>query len=91
MAIKYFLIVFSINLFAIAYVWQNIEVMKLKMDYRKALVDERDINNRNDRLKYEIARFKRIDVIEEYARRVGMRKITPDDFDIIVTGKQSKR
>ncbi|MFH0977542.1 MAG: hypothetical protein V1874_17320 [Spirochaetota bacterium] len=78
--IKYFITALSVVVFVILYVWQNVEVMKIKIDYRKALKEERQLINMNDRLKYEIERYKRMDMVERYAAENGMRELTPHDF-----------
>lgn len=78
--IKYFFTAFLIIVFVIFYVWQNVEVMKIKIDYRKALKEERQLINLNDRLKYEIERYKRTALVEKYAAESGMRELTPYDF-----------
>ncbi len=54
--------------------------MKIKIEYRKALNEERQLQNRNDKLKYEIERFRRIDLVEKFAVERGMRELTPYDF-----------
>jgi hypothetical protein len=54
--------------------------MKIKIDHRKALNEERQLINKNDRLKYEIERYKRTDLVERYAVENGMRELTPYDF-----------
>ena len=41
---KYFSVVFLICLFVIAYVWQNIEVMKIKMEYKKLVKVEQELS-----------------------------------------------
>jgi hypothetical protein len=69
-----------IIIFFILYVWQNVEVMKIKIDYRKALNEERQLINKNDKLRYEIERYKRMDLVERYAAEKGMRELTPYDF-----------
>lgn len=54
--------------------------MKIKMDYRKALSEERQLINRNDRLRYEIERFKRMELVERYAGLSGMKELTHNDY-----------
>ena len=70
----------SFIIFIIFYVWQNVEVVKIKIDYRKALSEERKLINRNDKLRYEIERYRRMDLVEKYAAENGMRELTPNDF-----------
>lgn len=88
---RYFLIALAMIIFVILYVWQNIEVMKIKLEYSEALEKERDLIKMNDRLRFEIEKYKTMDLIEAYAERYGLRKITPRDFEIIVVRKEKKR
>jgi hypothetical protein len=69
----------------IFHVWQNVEVMKIKLDYRKALSEETKLINKNDRIRYEIERYKRMELVEKYAAENGMRELTPYDFVTIYT------
>lgn len=84
---KYFIIAFLIILFVIFYVWQNIEVMKLKIEFRGALMKEQQLVTDMDRLWYEIERYKTMEVVEAYAKRIGMRSVTPNDF-VVIRGKK---
>jgi hypothetical protein len=88
---KYFLVAFVMIIFVILYVWQNIEVMKIKLEYSEALEEEKELIKRNDRLRFEIEKYKTMDLIEANAERYGMRRITPRDFEIIVVRKDKKR
>lgn len=88
---KYFLIALAMILFVILYVWQNIEVMKIKLEYSEALEKEKELIKMNDRLRFEIEKYKTMDLIEAYAERYGLRQITPRDFEIIVVRKDKKR
>jgi len=78
----------GIILFVILFVWQNIEVMKIKMDYRRGLQLERQIEMRNDRLRYEIEKLRRMDAIERYAETHGMRRAGPEDIEVIEAVKK---
>lgn len=80
LVIKYFITALLCILFVIIYVWQNVEVMKIKIDYRKALKEERQLINMNDRLRYEIERYRRMELIEKYAAENGMNALSPYDF-----------
>lgn len=73
----------SVVVFIIMYVWQNVGMMKLKMDISKLAQEETQLMKMNDRLRYEIERYRRMEVIERYAKQTGMREITPDDFETI--------
>ncbi len=70
--------------FVILYVWQNIEIVKIEIIYRNLKNRERQLVKDNDRLLYEIERYRRMDVMEEYARKKGLRKILPKDFEVLV-------
>ena len=75
----------SVILFVILYVWQNIEVTKIKITYMNVLKEERQLTNSNDRLRYEIEKMRRVDIIEKEAASLGMRELRVDDFVTIVT------
>ena len=77
-------------LFVVIYVWQNIDMMRMKIDYEKALRTEKQLIKDNDRLRYEIEKFKSMDVIIKYAEENGMKRLTPMDFDAIVIRKKRR-
>ena len=70
-------------MFVVAYVWQNIEVMRVKMNYRKLQADERAMVNRNGRLIYEIERLRNYQSVSRLAQSKGYKKISPSDIDVI--------
>ena len=49
------------------------------------LKEERQLTNSNDRLRYEIEKMRRVDIIEKEAASLGMRELRVDDFVTIVT------
>jgi len=78
---------FIMCLFVIAYVWQNIEVMKIKMEFRTLAAIERElIMTRDLYLIHREAGF-RADLIARDLPGSGIRRITPDDVEIIDIGK----
>ena len=87
---KYFFIAGVMIIFVILYVWQNIEVVRMKMEYNTALQREEQLIKINDRLRYEIERYKRMELIDAYAAQSGMRALMPEDIDIIVSRKKKK-
>ncbi len=89
--IKYFTIIFFMSVFVILYVWQNIEVVKMEIEFRNYKSRERQLVEDNDRLLYEIERYRRMDVIQEYARKRGLRKILPRDFEVLVIDKTNAK
>lgn len=86
--LKYFAIVLVISLFAVCYIWQNIEVMKIKMDYRKYRDREKALVKDIDRYRYLIERSRRGEVIDRYAQAHGLRQVTPADIDVIRVEKK---
>lgn len=72
------------SVFVILYVWQNIEVVKIEIEHRNLKSRERQLVRDNDRLLYEIERYRSMDVMEEYALKKGLRKILPKDFEVMV-------
>ncbi len=87
--IKYIGIVTGVILLVVLYVWQNIEVMKMKMAYRENMAIEKRLVKENDRLRAEIERYRRVDVAERYARSRGMRELTPADIIVLRDGKKN--
>ena len=59
-------------------------MMKMKIDRHKTIQLEKRIIKQNDRLRYDIEKYKRLDNIIDYAERNSMIRITPDDFETIV-------
>jgi len=72
------------SLFVILLVWQNIEIMKIKIERRNLLKRENQIVRENDQLLYEIELYRRMDAVQAFARKNGYRPILPDDFDVMV-------
>ncbi len=88
--IRYIGIAAFMIFFVVMYVWQNVEVMKAKMEYRKGVAVEKQLVRDNDRLRYELEKYRRGERVDEYARMKGMRPVTPDDFDVVSIRKKSK-
>ncbi|MCP4129385.1 MAG: hypothetical protein GY754_00075 [bacterium] len=80
-----------LSVFLVLYVWQNVEVMRLESNYRKELSAKKDLIKENDFLLYKIEQYKRMENVERYARENGLREITPEDFDVLVSKGTNKR
>lgn len=80
---RYFTIALLMIIMVISYVWQNIEVTKINLDYRKLLRTEKRIIKDVDRLKYQIEQFRTMEAMEYYARSHGLRRVKPGDVDVI--------
>ena len=87
---KYFSIALMISIFVVFYVWQNIEMMRMKMDYKKLIRTEKEITDVNDKLKYELERLRTFDHIEANAGKSGLRHISPEDLVVIKINEGDK-
>jgi len=84
----YFAIALFMIVFVILYVWQNITVMKVKMNYRNALRQEEVAKKKNDRLRYEIEKLKQMGYVSDQARLRNMTVLRPENIEVIETGKK---
>jgi hypothetical protein len=82
--VRYMLIVAGMVFFVVLYVWQNIEVMKIKMDYRAAIERQRVLIAEHDRLIGLIEDARRMEHIDAYAAREGLRPARPSECLVIV-------
>ena len=80
---KHFGIVFVMSLFVILYVWQNIEIMKTKMDYKKMVKTEHALTERNAKLKFELEKLRNFSSMESNAGRIGLSRIKPSDVIVV--------
>ena len=87
---KYFTIVFMISIFVVFYVWQNIEMMKLKMDYKKLIRTEQEITVVNDKLQFEFERLRNFRSIEANADKNNIKPISPTDLVVIKIDEEVK-
>jgi len=71
------------SLLVILYVWQNIEIVKIGMENDALAAQERRLVNYNDRIRYEIERYRRTDLVEERAQRGGYRQVLPGDIEVM--------
>ena len=79
-----------ISIFVVFYVWQNIEMMKMKMDYKKLIRTEKEITVVNDKLKYEYERLRSFRYIEANADKNNLKYISPADLVVIKIEEDSK-
>ncbi len=81
---KYFSVAFLLTICVILYVWQNVEVMKMRMEYRKLNRASQSLVVENDRLRFEMERYRRIEILEKRGAAQGMKKIVPGDVEVLV-------
>ena len=87
---KYFSIVLMISGFVVFYVWQNIEMMKMKMDYKKLIRIEREMTVVNDKLRYDFEKLRNFRNIEAGADKKNLKHVSPDDLVVIKIDEGSK-
>jgi len=80
---RYFVIVFLTTLFVIGFVWQNVEVVKIKMEYQKLNKIAEDLYKDKDILIYQIEQHKNSDVIKEKARAAGYKELNPKNMIVV--------
>lgn len=81
--------VFFMTLFVMFYVWQNIEVVKIGIECRHHGERERRLLDEQDRLRYAIERYRRMEAVEEHARMNGLRPIRPGDFAVMAVKERN--
>lgn len=81
--LSYFVLVLGVLVFVMLYVWQNIEVTKLKLDYRKLLGAQEDLVRENGRVQYNIERCRGPEYLERSASALGMKQVSPRDVETI--------
>ncbi len=88
---RYTTVVLVVIVFVILYVWQNIEVMRMKMSYRDSRSQEIELIKKNDRLRYEISKLNRLEAIRQYARSNGLRPVNENDITILKLDDKSEQ
>jgi len=87
--VRYFVIVFLMTFFVIGLVWQNVEVVKIKLEYRKLnrLVDE--LYKERDLLLYRLEIGKKnTDFLKERSAQ-GYRELRPNDITIVAVDEKN--
>ena len=82
---KYFSIVVMISIFVVSYVWQNVEMMKIRTDYKRLIKTERELSAINDKLKFELEKLRNFQNIEAFADRNNLKRLGPEDLIVIKT------
>lgn len=70
------------------YVWQNVEVVKTKMEYRELYRKEKELIQGNDLLRYEIEKMRTFDQVSDFAKENDLVSITPDRFTVLVVDEK---
>jgi hypothetical protein len=81
--LSYFVMVLGVLVFVMLYVWQNIEVTKLKLEYKKLLKSQEELVRENGRVLFNIERYRQMEYLDRSASALGMKPVTPRDFETI--------
>ena len=79
-----------ISIFVVFYVWQNIEMMKIKMDYKKLIKTGKEVTVVNDKLKYEYEKLRSFRYIEANAEKNNLKNLSPNDLVVIKIDEGSR-
>jgi cell division protein FtsL len=79
----YFVVIIGALVFVMLYIWQSVEVTKIRLEYQKLLKHQEQLVKQNDRLVYEIEQLRTIGALTKEAEKRGMRRIAPGDFERI--------
>lgn len=80
---KYFMVVLMMSVFVLLYVWQNIEVMRMKMDYRKLIRIEHELKEENKRYTADLERLRNFRAVENAVAGKRIRRMEPQDMLVL--------
>lgn len=89
MSKRYIFIVLFILVLMTLYVWQNIEIVKTKMDYRKLYRQEKELIQQNDILRYNIESMRTLEKIRKQAPASTV-QVSPSTMKVIVFPENKK-
>ena len=81
--VPFFVTALGILLFVMLYIWQSIEVTRIRLEYKALLKKQESLMRLNDRLTFEIERYRNMAVVEQQAKSLGMHSITVKEIDAL--------
>jgi len=69
-------------LLVVFYVWQNVEVMKINLEYQRKSYQEISFLKEHDRLIYELEKLRKMEIIEAFALGNDYRPVTRGDLEL---------
>ena len=81
--IRYFLIVLMLVVFVLLYVWQNIEIIKITMDFRTLAKSEKNLLVERNRLLHDIEKLTQHRAMGEFGQRNQYRRILKGDVQVL--------
>ncbi len=87
---QYTTIVIIVICFIVAFIYQNIEYMRLKMHYNSILTQYHEIIEEYDRYAYELYRVLSMENLEAFAKDNGIVPLTRENLIIIENRKAAR-
>lgn len=79
----YFILAVGALAFVLLYIWQSVEVTKIRLDYKKLLRTQEQLVKEHDRFTYDIEMIRAENGNAKEAERRGMRRMIPSDYERI--------
>ncbi|MCX8123119.1 MAG: hypothetical protein N3F66_03025 [Spirochaetes bacterium] len=89
--VQYSTIVIIVIVFIIAFIYQNIEYMQLKMHYNAMIKEYQEVIEEYDREKYQLHTALSMDKLEQFAKERGLVPMTKESLIIIEGAKTGKK
>ena len=77
----YFILAVGALAFVLLYIWQSVEVMKIRLDYKKLLAAQEQLVKDYDRFLFDIEKIRAETGNAKEAERRGMRRMVPSDYE----------
>ena len=88
--LQYTTIVIIVICFIVAFIYQNIEYMRLKMQYNGILTQYHEIIEEHDRYAYQLYRALSMENLEAFAKDNGMMPLTRENLIVIENRKAGR-
>ncbi len=85
---KYFGIIVLLFVFFIGLAMQNMEVVKIRIEYKRLIKEASELYRIKDMLMYRIEQYKHIGRVSAKALEEGCETIGPENIVVIETGKK---
>ena len=79
----YFIVALGGLAFVMLYIWQSVEVTKIRLDYKKLLKIQEQLVKEHDKFTYDIEMIRAGIVNNKEAEKRGMRRMVPSDYERI--------
>ena len=87
--LKFAAVLAVVFFFVIFYLWQSIEVAKLKMDCVGLIREQKELVSRKDNLLFRREKLRSPALVDEYAARNSLRRALPGDSGILINTEKT--